>query len=75
MLEKYATEWTVNITDVTDFCKKQQKIFQKEGVDSDNFFTASERVYKLEDSGIADQIEVDVESSPATVVSTGAAGP
>ena len=70
VLKKYGRDWIVNITDVTDFCKKQHKIFIEEGADSHSFYTASERVYPVMNFDTACRIELDVSVGETTVVST-----
>ncbi len=75
ILKRYGTEWIVNITDITDFVHQQKKILDKEGSQSENFLTASERVYIVKDFELSNRLELDVgvvESQP-TIVSTGAA--
>ena len=70
VLKKYGRDWVVSITDVTDFCKKQHKIFMEEGADSHNFYTASERVYPVHDFDISCRIGLDISMGETTVVST-----
>ena len=67
-MKKYGTEWIVNITDVTDFCKRQHAILMKEGEDSDNFYTASERPYAVKDFDTASRIGLDSGEGQTTVV-------
>ncbi len=71
MLKRYGTEWIVSITDVSEFCKKQHQILLKEGENSDNFLTASERVFSVDNSSVAARIGVDFIPTQ-TVVSMGA---
>ncbi|XP_070572295.1 uncharacterized protein [Ptychodera flava] len=57
MLRKYATEWVVQIEDITPFVKSE-----KVKVDSDtldDLMVAEERVYHVEDQATAKLIEVD----------------
>ena len=62
ILQKYATEWIVQIEDITTFVREQHQLYLQVGEDC--LLTPSERVYPIMDQGVANRIQLDSYEDP-----------
>ena len=57
MLERYATEWIIEIKDITPFITEQYKVVQSGKLD--DLLVARERVYPVSDDDVVKQLRLD----------------
>ena len=57
MLERYATEWIIEIKDITPFITEQYKVVQSGKLD--DLLVARERVYPVNDDNVVKQLRLD----------------
>lgn len=60
MLQKYSSDWIVQITDITDLVKSMKADFDSAGMDK--LWTPKEVIYTVSDVAVRDRIQLSDES-------------